>query len=159
MVDWNAIKTEYITTNTSYRKLSDKYNVPFNTVQCRGKRECWVELRTQYQDEIEEKAIKKAANKVSDYKSTLYNLAYDIAIQLKTMTQGKTIEDLVRAGLKPRDITGAIKDIEDILHIKSEADMREQEVRIKNLQKQVDDDNENREITVHIQGSANEYSK
>ena len=159
MVDWNAIKTEYITTNTSYRKLSDKYNIPFNTVQCRGKREGWVDLRTQYQDEIEEKAIKKAANKVSDYKSTLYDLAYDIAMQLKTMTQGKTIEDLARAGLKPRDITGAIKDIEDILHIKSEADMREQEARIKNLQKQVDDDPVNRKITVHIEGNANDYSK
>ena len=158
MVDWNAIKTEYITTNTSYRKLSDKYNIPFNTMQCRGKREGWVDLRIQYQDEIEEKAIKKAANKVSDYKSTLYDLAYDIAIQLKDMTQGRTIEDLAKAGLKPRDITGAIKDIEDILHIKSEADMREQEARIKNLQKQVDEDTGNREITVVIQGDANDYS-
>lgn len=159
MVDWNAIKTEYITTNTSYRKLSDKYNVSFNTLQCRAKREGWVELQRHHQEEIETKTIKNAVNKASEYKSTLYDLAYDIAIQLKTMTQGKTIEDLAKAGLKPRDITGAIKDIEDILHIKSEADMREQEVRIKNLQKQVDDDNENREITVHIQGSANEYSK
>lgn len=159
MVDWNAIKTEYITTNTSYRKLSDKYNIPFNTVQCRGKREGWVDLRTQYQDEIEEKAIKKAANKVSDYKSTLYDLAYDIAMQLKTMTQGRTIEDLARAGLKPRDITGAIKDIEDILHIKSEADMREQEARIKNLQKQVEEDSVDRSITIRIEGDANEYSK
>ena len=159
MVDWNAIKTEYITTNTSYRKLSDKYNIPFNTVQCRGKREGWVDLRTQYQDEIEEKAIKKAANKVSDYKSTLYDLAYDIAMQLKTMTQGRTIEDLARAGLKPRDITGAIKDIEDILHIKSDADMREQEARIKNLQKQVEEDSVDRSITIRIEGDANEYSK
>lgn len=159
MVDWNAIKTEYITTNTSYRKLSDKYNIPFNTLQCRGKREDWVNLRNRYQDEIEEKAIEKASNEVSEYKSTLYNLAYNIAIQLKNMTQDRTIEDLARAGLKPRDITGAIKDIEDILHIKSEADMREQEARIKNLQKQIDDDTGSKEITVHIQGSANEYSK
>ena len=159
MVDWNAIKIEYITTNTSYRKLSDKYNVPFNTMQCRGKREGWVELRNQYQDEIEEKAIENASNEVSDYKSTIYDLAYDIALQLKNMTQGKTIEDLARAGLKPRDITGAIKDIEDILHIKSEADMREQEVRIKNLQKQVEEDSVDRKITVHIEGNANDYSK
>jgi len=159
LVDWNAIKTEYITTNTSYRKLSDKYNIPLNTLQCRAKREKWVDLRTQHQLEIEAKTIKKAVNKASDYKSTLYDLAYNIAIQLKNMTQDRTIEDLARAGLKPRDITGAIKDIEDILHIKSEADMREQEARIKNLQKQIDDDNGNKEITVHIQGTANEYSK
>jgi hypothetical protein len=97
LIDWNAIKTEYITTNTSYRKLSDKYNIPFNTVQCRGKREDWVNLRNQYQEEIEVKAIKKAANKVSEYKSTLYDLAYDIAMQLKDMTQGRTIEDLAKA--------------------------------------------------------------
>ncbi len=66
---------------------------------------------------------------------------------------------MAKAGLKPRDITGAIKDIEDILHIKSEADMREQEARIKNLQKQVDEDSVDRKITVHIEGNANEYSK
>lgn len=159
MVDWNAIKTEYITTNTSYKKLSDKHNIPLNTLQCRAKREKWVDLRTRHQHEIEVKTIKKAVNKASEYKSTLYDLAYDIAMQLKNMTQGRTIEDLAKAGLKPRDITGAIKDIEDILHIKSEADMREQEARIKNLQKQIDDDSVERKITVHIEGSANEYSK
>ena len=159
MVDWNAIKTEYITTNTSYRKLSDKYNIPFNTLQCRGKREDWVNLRNRFQYEIEEKAIENASNDVSEYKSTLYDLAFDIALQLKNMTKDRTIEDLARAGLKPRDITGAIKDIEDILHIKSEADMREQDARIKNLQKQIDNDAGNKEITVHIQGSAIDYSK
>ena len=159
MVDWNAIKTEYVTTNTSYRRLSDKYDVSFNTLQCRAKRECWVELKRQHQEEIETKTIKKAVNKASEYKSTLYDLAYDIAMQLKDMTSGKTIEDLAKAGLKPRDITGAIKDIEDILHIKSEADMREQEARIKNLQKQVEDDSIDKKITIRIEGDANEYSK
>ena len=27
MADWQAIKTEYITTDTSYRKLAEKYGV------------------------------------------------------------------------------------------------------------------------------------
>lgn len=159
MVDWNAIKTEYITTNTSYRKLSDKYNIPLNTLQCRAKREKWVDLRTRHQLEIEAKTIKKAVNKASDYKSTLYDLAYNIAIQLKNMTQDRTIEDLARAGLKPRDITGAIKDIEDILHIKSEADMREQEARIKKLRKELENEDKDNTITINIRGGEESWQE
>ena len=32
MVDWSAIKTEYITTNISYRKLAEKYDVDILTM-------------------------------------------------------------------------------------------------------------------------------
>lgn len=45
-------------------------------------------------------------------------------------------------GVKPRDITGAIKDLEDALHIKSEADIREQAARIKKMEKDAAIDSE-----------------
>ena len=153
MVDWKKIKTEYITTNTSYRKLSEKYGVPFNTLQCRGRKENWVELHNRHQDNIITKSVEKAEESAIDY-----NLAYKVAMQLNEMTNDKTISDLVKMGIKPRDITGAIKDLEDALHIKSMSDMREQEARIANLQKQTTDDAP-KEIKVHIQGDANDYSK
>ena len=158
LVDWKKIKTEYITTNTSYRKLSEKYGVPFNTLQCRGRKENWVELHNRHQDNIITKSVEKAEESAIDYKSAIYDLAYKVAMQLNEMTNDKTISDLVKMGIKPRDITGAIKDLEDALHIKSMSDMREQEARIANLQKQAIDEAP-KEITVHIQGDASDYSK
>ena len=33
MADWQAIKTEYITTDTSYRKLAQKYGVQASVIE------------------------------------------------------------------------------------------------------------------------------
>ena len=41
MADWNAIKTEYITTDTSYRKLGEKYEINYKVIADRGKAEKW----------------------------------------------------------------------------------------------------------------------
>ena len=158
MVDWKKVKTEYITTTISYRKLAEKHDIPFNTLQCRAKKEKWVELRQRHQDKIVAKSVEKAEESAIDYKSAIYDLAYKVATQLDELTDSKTILELVKIGIKPRDITGAIKDLEDALHIKSMVDMREQEARIANLQKQAAEDAP-KEITVHIQGDASDYSK
>jgi hypothetical protein len=158
LVDWKKVKTEYITSTMSYRKLCEKFDIPFNTLQCRAKKEKWVELRKSHQDKIVAKSVEKAEESAIDYKSAIYDLAYKVAGQLNELTDSKTILELVKIGIKPRDITGAIKDLEDALHVKSMADMQEQEARIKNLRKQSMDDAP-KEITVHIQGDANDYSK
>ena len=50
------------------------------------------------------------------------------------------MSELAAAGIKPRDITGAIKDLEDILHVKSAADLQEQEARIAKLRREAEGD-------------------
>lgn len=157
MVDWKKLKTEYITTNTSYRKLAKKYDIPFNTIQCRAKKEKWVELRNQYQDNIVAKSVKKAEENSIDYKSAIYDLAYKVAMQLNDMTDKNTISDLVAIGIKPRDITGAIKDLEDALHIKSMSDMKEQEARIAKLHKEVEEEKKDTSINITLGDEVKKY--
>ena len=135
-LDWNKVKTEYILTSISYRKLAEKYDTPFNTLQCRAKKEKWVELRKKHQDKIVAKSVAKAESKAVDYKSTLYDLAFKVAKQLSDMTDEMSISQLSAMGIKPRDITGAIKDLEDALHVKGESDLKEQEARIAKLRKE-----------------------
>lgn len=147
------------TTNTSYRKLAKKYDIPFNTIQCRAKKEKWVELRNRYQDNIVTKSVKKAEESSIDYKSDLFDLAYKVAMQLKNMINENTISDLVAMGIKPRDITSAIKDLEDALHIKFISDIKEQEARIAKLRKEVEEEDKNdKKIIVCIKGDADDYS-
>lgn len=65
MADWIAIRTEYETTNTSYRKISAKYGVSFNTLQDRAKREEWVKCKKKTRDKIIIKSRQKTVEKIS----------------------------------------------------------------------------------------------
>lgn len=157
--NWDAIRNEYLTSNISYRKLADKHKVPYKTLRDRGKREGWVAKRAETRDRIVAKSLENAEKAASDYKSELYELAFKVALDLRAMTESHSLEDLVALGLKPRDITGALKDLGDVLHVKSDADLREQEARIANLKKQADGDAEGREIRVTISSELEEYAK
>lgn len=61
--DWETIKTEYITTNTSQRKLADKYGINATTIAHRCKTEEWVKYRQLYKRKTLAKTIKKSANR------------------------------------------------------------------------------------------------
>ena len=45
MANWQKIKTEYITTDTSYRKLAQKYGVNATTIAKKASKEDWVSQR------------------------------------------------------------------------------------------------------------------
>lgn len=157
--DWNAIKTEYITTSISYRKLCEKYNVSFTTLVKRAGKEKWVEARQKHNNKIVANSVKKSESKAVDYKKTLYEIAYKVARQLNDMTEQNSIFDLAAMGIKPKDITGAIKDLEDALHVKSEADLLEQQVRIAKLRKETEENKESKDIRVVISSELEDYSE
>ena len=66
MVDWVGIKTEYITTATSYRKLADKHGVPFRTLADRARAEGWSAARKKHCNDVVTKALRKSANQQAD---------------------------------------------------------------------------------------------
>lgn len=139
-MDWNAIKIDYITGKIGYRALAKKHGVPFTTLAHRASVEGWVELRQRHNDEIVTKTCQSAAKEASGYRDKLYELALKVARQLEAMTDDHSVSELAAAGIKPRDITGAIKDLEDILHVKSAADLQEQEARIAKLRREAESD-------------------
>lgn len=62
--DWAKIKTEYITSDkSSYRKISEKYNIPLGTIYKRAKRENWVALKQQSYDKKVAKTITAVEDK------------------------------------------------------------------------------------------------
>jgi hypothetical protein len=62
-VDWNLLKTEYVTTTISYRGLSEKYGVSVNSIYHKSKDEGWGELRREYIDKTFTKTMDKSAEK------------------------------------------------------------------------------------------------
>ncbi len=152
-MDWNAIKSDYIAGGTSYRKLCDKYGVSRTTLQRRAKDEGWVKLRSQAQAKTETKIVEtvsnsnaKTANRIIYVADKLLDKIADIIEHIDTT-----------AGIK--DISTAIKNIKEIKGFKSDADVREQEARIRNLEKQAESEHTDNEIRVVIEDDLDNYGK
>ena len=158
MVDWLAVKTEYVTTATSYRELARKYGVSRKTIADRGKAGNWVQERGQYRDESTSK-MKAAASHGQAERAARFVSAADKLL-------GK-IEEIVGSDnaqpLAPKDIralTAAMGDLKDIMDIRSKADAREQEARIANLERQARADvDKDQEITVRLTGGLESYGQ
>ena len=63
MAEWQAIETEYITTDTSYRKLAKKYGVSYQAICHRSQTEDWRGRRDQYRNKTVSKAVARIGNK------------------------------------------------------------------------------------------------
>lgn len=158
MADWQKIKTEYITTKTSYRKLEEKYGVHYRQIAKVGKAEKWEELRSQHSHktltkilECDTKQKVNSAQKLNEAATILLDIA---------VTQMKGRDPMEIDTQEMRHISGVLRDVKEILMVKSDADHREQEARIKKLQKEAaDDDQGNNEIKVTIEGDLEVYSK
>lgn len=66
MADWQAIKTEYITTDTSYRKLAQKYGVNPTTIAKRASKEGWQTERQHQASKTLSKALAADSRKKAD---------------------------------------------------------------------------------------------
>lgn len=135
MADWQAIKTEYITTDTSYRKLAEKYGVSRVQIGNVGKEEKWVELRRQHLDRTVSKTV-------AAVETAQVNRAKKIQfVADKLLNKIETLAD--RPGMLPKDVrslVAAIKDLNEIQGVKSDLDEQEQRARIANLKKQTEKD-------------------
>lgn len=81
-VDWERIKTEYITGDIGQRKIAEKYGVSVTTLSSRAKSEKWYRQKCEYKDKVVEKAIRKAANKKADAISKELKVAAQISTVL-----------------------------------------------------------------------------
>jgi hypothetical protein len=55
--EWEEIKTEYVTTDISYRKLAQKYGMAYGRLQTRGFNEKWQEEREAYKETLFKKSV------------------------------------------------------------------------------------------------------
>lgn len=171
VVDWDAMRTEYIQGGVSYRELAAKYGVPLRTLADRAKAEKWVELREQARNKTVTKTVENVAKqnaKVDDRINRLANRLIDKLekavdeLDVKTVTMKTTMKTgaakvtteyrkLDREKEGPVDkgglqqLTNTLRDLKAILDVRSELDRKEQEARIASLRAKSavsDDDDE-----------------
>ena len=158
MPDWKKIKAEYLHGGTSYRELANKYGVSFSTIQRRGAREKWTDLRSQIDIKSDEKIVDEVADQAAK-RSAMFDLIADELLQ-QIYDSIKSKKSLI-AGKGYRDITGALKDLKEIKGIKSELDLKEQKARIDKLCKDLesgDAETGPSEITITISPDVHDFS-
>ena len=152
--DWNKIKTEYITTDTTYRKLAEKYGVSRVQIGNVGKEEKWVELRRQHLDRTVTKTLDKISQQQADRAAKIHSVADKLLLKIEAIADGNR----PLASKDIRALTAAIKDLKEIQNVRSDADRREQEARISNLQKQADRaENDKTSVTISLEGGIDAY--
>ena len=150
MADWQAIKTEYITTDTSYRKLAQKHGVGYSVIGEKARLEGWVEQREQYRNKTLTKTVNAISNKQVDRAAKLISVADLLLDRVKNLVEGNP--ELLVNTQSIKNLSGVLKDIKEVQMVRSDADMREQEARIANLRKQAEKEEQNHDVTIVIEG-------
>lgn len=152
MADWQAIKTEYITTQTSYRKLAQKYGVSRVQIGNVGRDEKWVELRRQHLDNTVTKTVAAVENAQVNRAKKMQSVADKLLLKIEALAD--------RPGMMPKDIrslVAAVKDLKEIQGVKSELDEKEQRARIANLEKQAEKEDGSNAPTLVVEGLPEEF--
>ena len=153
-MDWNKIKAEYIAGGTSYRKLCAKYGVSRTTLQRKAKDENWLDLRSQAEARTESIIVEGISKKSAKIDEKFYSLV-DKLMQRAEETIENTPVWSVNA---LKEMATALKYLKECKGVKSDIDLREQEARIKNLEKQAAQEEDNNDIRVFIGDEAEDYS-
>ena len=153
-MDWRAIKTEYITDeSTSYRKLAEKYGVSYTSIGEKARKEGWAKERERFLNKTLSKTLSAISKKQARQASRLQMVADKLLAKIEEAVDDLSMHELFMDRAALRQITGALKDIKEVQMVKSEADLREQEARIRNLERQAESDDRNiNAVTVTIEG-------
>ena len=157
MVDWLAVKTEYVTTATSYRELARKYGVSRKTIADRGKAGNWVRERGQYRDESTTKIKAAAAEGQAERAVRFVSVADRLLGKIEEFVDSEYAQTMTPKDI--RALTAAMGDLKDIMDIRSKADAREQEARIANLERQARADvDKDQVVTVRLMDGLDEFA-
>ena len=159
MADWNKIKTEYITTDTSYRKLAEKHGVGESTLFTRASKEKWVEQKEQHQSKTVAKTLDAISKKQVDRAANLVSVADLLLTKVKSLVESDA--EILSDTQSLKHISGVLKDIKEIKGFKSDVDLREQEARIAKLRREAEreEDDHNKTVVVTIAGGDESWRK
>ena len=157
-VDWNKIKAEYIAGGTSYRKLAEKYGVSQSTLRQRAAREKWTDDKNSVRTEIEQKMIESVSDEQAEEAVSAVSL-----INQAAMNMLRQIADETTRVIKDEKVfnvySRALKQLKEVLDIKSEKDMEEQQARIDNLRRQADSESFDGTVEFVFTGDAEKWAK
>ena len=156
MADWKKIEAEYITTETSYRKLAQKYGLNQATIAQKAKAEDWVGKRKQQASTAQALILEKDITKKVDRATRLKT----VADKLLDKVEALVADDDYLTASAIKNLSDALKNIKEAQMIRTQEDIEEQKARIAKLQKEADrQDNDKSSITITLEGSLSDYAQ
>lgn len=134
MVDWITIKAEYIAGGTSYRKLVEKYGVSRTTLQRKAKDENWIGLRSQAEAKTETKIVNDISKQNAKIDDTYFRCVDKLMKKAEELIDSTPIWQPQML----KDLATTMKYLKECKGVKSDIDLREQEARIRTLEKQAE---------------------
>lgn len=153
--DWKRIETEYITTDTSYRKLAEKYGLNQATIATRAKKENWVGKREQQAITTQAKMLESDIETKVDRVARLKTVGDKILDKVEYLVDATPL--MTPAALK--NLSETLRNIQQAQMIRTERDDREQDARIAKLQKEAQKEDKNNAITVVLEGDLKKYAQ
>ena len=133
-MSWRKLKAEYIAGGISQKALSDKYGVPFGTLQKRARVEKWNAKRKKADEKAVEKVSEKTAEAVADNAVLLERAKtglLKLAVDMIEAYPGKAAEIKKKQG--GAYLTYRMKDIAAVLSVLEEKAQKGQSADIEDL--------------------------
>lgn len=154
-INWNAIRTDYITSNVSYRDLETKYGVCYRQIAKKGKAEGWGSQRSQHNHKVVTKLLDDDAEQKVSSIERLEAVADKVLDKVEAYIDACDPTGIDTMSLK--HISGVLRDIKDVK--RGRKDLEEQDARIAKLRKEAEEEAQDKEIKVTIVGDLEEYSQ
>lgn len=154
-MDWKRIKAEYIAGGTSYRKLCTKYGVPRTNLERKAKEEKWAELRRQAEGRAEAKIVDAISRQNAKVDDTYFRIVDKLMKKAEELVDNTPIWQPTNL----KEMAATMKYLKECKGVKSDADIREQEARIKKLEKEIEAEAKDNGVTIVIAPDVEEYSK
>ena len=153
--DWKRIETEYITTDTSYRKLAQKYGLNQATIAKKAKDEDWVGKRKQQASTAQAKILEKDIDRKVDRATRLKTVADKLLDKVEALVS----DDDYLSATAIKNLSDALKNIKEAQMIRTQEDIAEQKARIAKLQNEAHKVDGEKSITITLEGSLSDYAQ
>lgn len=158
-MDWRAIKTEYITGSISMRELAEKHNIPFRTLRNRAQEEQWGANKSKTRARQEQKTIEKVVEQESTRLAKTDEKYFRILDKLFDKAEELVANTEILTPTMLKDMATTMKYLKECKSIKSDADMREQEARIKKLEQELNAEQRDTRVVVQFEDDMKNWSK
>ena len=138
MIDWKTIETEYVTSDISHRGLAEKYGICRSTICKKAADDKWSDKRKEHRAKTVSKAVNAVGTKQANMAAKLYGVGGLLLDKVKSLLEDNP--ELLADTSAMKDVSVVLKNLKDLMSVKSEADMREQEARIEKLRREAEPD-------------------
>lgn len=146
--DWVKIEVEYISTDISLKKLSEKHSIPIGTIQDKSKKNKWSEKREEFRCKTIEKALQKVEKTTVERISTILRASDKLADQIEEALEDP---DSLKRILTVDKKTGKISTKKTkIVNGKLAKEMSEAIKNLKEVYKTAENEDEGKEININI---------